>query len=158
MRARRSAPEQRPAVPEALASPDPATTSWVPIWNMGPQSVPVPPVVNGRWLKAVGGAAVWSPGIGLFSGGERGENMQLQVGQGNVSVPAQNGGASTVTVTLAQPWPTTHYAGWVIGLWPLGAWGLSLVGWQPAGLTGIALNFNSPIAQTLSVTWASLGN
>jgi len=43
--------------------PDPATTDWVPVWNNGPTSTPpMPsPVVNGQWIKGVGGAAVWAP-------------------------------------------------------------------------------------------------
>lgn len=47
-----------------MTSPDPVTTKWVPIWNAGDSasaSTPVPTVVNGQWLKGVGGAAVWSP-------------------------------------------------------------------------------------------------
>lgn len=43
---------------EPLAVPDPATTRWVPV---GPVTGNVPsPVVNGQWVKGVGGAAVWS--------------------------------------------------------------------------------------------------
>ena len=49
------------------AVPDPATTPWVPV---GPSAAGAPgkdgagvpqPVVNGQWVKGVGGAAVWSP-------------------------------------------------------------------------------------------------
>jgi hypothetical protein len=63
-----SAPEVAP-----LAAPDPATTDWVPI---GPSGGSIPqPVVNGQWVKGVGGAAVWSaiaaadvPGIKSVTG------------------------------------------------------------------------------------------
>jgi hypothetical protein len=58
---------------EPLASPNPATTDWVPLGlgvsgpvgpagAAGPPGAGVPtPVVNGQWVKGVGGAAVWSP-------------------------------------------------------------------------------------------------
>jgi hypothetical protein len=43
---------------EQQAAPDPATTAWVPV---GPGGIGTPtPVVNGKWVKGVGGAAVWS--------------------------------------------------------------------------------------------------
>ena len=49
---------------ETLAAPDPATTHWVPVGPSPPgkDGLGVPqPVVNGQWVKGVGGAAVWSP-------------------------------------------------------------------------------------------------
>ena len=43
---------------EQQAVPDPATTRWVPV---GPGMAGIPtPVVNGQWIKGIGGAAVWS--------------------------------------------------------------------------------------------------
>jgi hypothetical protein len=42
---------------EPLAAPNPATTNWVPL---GSGSGVPQPVVNGQWVKGVGGAAVWS--------------------------------------------------------------------------------------------------
>ena len=45
---------------EEQTAPNPATTSWVPV-GPGLPGVGVPtPVVNGQWIKGVGGAAVWS--------------------------------------------------------------------------------------------------
>lgn len=43
-----------------MSVPDPAVVDWVPLWSLGPQSTVIPPVVNGQWVKGVGGAAVWS--------------------------------------------------------------------------------------------------
>jgi hypothetical protein len=39
--------------------PDPATTKWVPV-GPGPSSGIPTPVVNGQWIKGVGGIPVWS--------------------------------------------------------------------------------------------------
>ena len=50
-----------PKTPEPRATPAPGSTDWVPIWGLGQGASYVPPVVNGQWLKGVGGAAVWSP-------------------------------------------------------------------------------------------------
>lgn len=45
--------------PQAI--PDPATTDWVPLGYVA-SALGVPqPVVDGQWLKGVGGAAVWAP-------------------------------------------------------------------------------------------------
>ncbi|HEX3454189.1 MAG TPA: pyocin knob domain-containing protein [Gaiellaceae bacterium] len=46
-------------VVEPLASPDPATTNWVPLGPAGP-GLPSP-IVNGQWVKGSGGAAIWAP-------------------------------------------------------------------------------------------------
>jgi hypothetical protein len=46
-----------------MSVPDPSTTDWVPVWNIddATTSPPIPkPVVNGQWIKGVGGAPVWS--------------------------------------------------------------------------------------------------
>ena len=44
---------------EQQAAPPPATTKWVPV---GPGMAGIPtPVVNGQWIKGVGGAATWAP-------------------------------------------------------------------------------------------------
>lgn len=42
----------------ATVAPDPVTTKWIPLGG-GVTGIPVP-VVNGQWVKGVGGAAVWS--------------------------------------------------------------------------------------------------
>ena len=61
-----------------LAVPNPATTSWVPV---GPSGVGLAPVVNGQWIKGVGGAAVWSPPSAYISGlNVSGTNIDLALG------------------------------------------------------------------------------
>ena len=125
MRSRRLAPEQQPAAPEALASPDPATTSWVPIWNMGPQSTPVPPVVNGQWVKGVGGAAVWAPititdlpfprivaagtinGDGSIRSGAGFTAAHLSAGNYRITIPTAISGG----VIVACAWPQSTVCG-----------------------------------------------
>jgi hypothetical protein len=42
-----------------MSVPDPSVVDWVPLWNLG-SGPTIPPVVNGQWLKGVGGAAVWA--------------------------------------------------------------------------------------------------
>ena len=44
-----------------MSTPNPATTDWVSLWRLGSSAVGVPlPVVNGSFVKGVGGAAVWT--------------------------------------------------------------------------------------------------
>jgi hypothetical protein len=44
-----------------MSTPSPSVTEWVPLWKLGPNVTGVPlPVVNGRFVKGVGGAAVWT--------------------------------------------------------------------------------------------------
>jgi hypothetical protein len=46
------------SVTPLAAPPDPASTRWLPLGAYG--GLPTP-VVNGQWIKGVGGAAVWAP-------------------------------------------------------------------------------------------------
>jgi hypothetical protein len=42
-------------------APDPLTTDWLPLWQLGADTTALPlPVVNGRFVKGVGGFPVWT--------------------------------------------------------------------------------------------------
>ena len=81
-------------VPFPLTAPSPATTKWVPLGTGTGTGVPLP-VVNGQWLKGVGGAAVWSA-----------------ISAGDVAgIAANNLGinASGATTDLASPTAVVNY-------------------------------------------------
>ena len=114
------------AKPEQLTVPNPATTPWVPVGGTpgptgpagptgppGPTGTGVPtPVVNGQWIKGVGGAAVWSPITAAdVSGVEMTSNKGVASGYAGITsgslVDAPNGlivgGAVIFTSTVGGP-------------------------------------------------------
>ena len=134
-------------------APAPWATAWA--------GVPLP-VVNGQWVKGVGGAAVWAPivakdvgAVGLFN---TPADVKLQYGQTSVAVPQQAGGAQTVAVPLAHPWPNNHFAVLICALWPLSSWGIYLSGWNAGGLGDFSIDLDSPMAQNVQVGYVSFGN
>jgi hypothetical protein len=45
-----------------LSTPNPATTEWIPLWQIAPTSDGIPlPVQDGQWVKGAGGVATWAP-------------------------------------------------------------------------------------------------
>lgn len=264
---------------EAQTSPDPATTAWVPIWNMSDGLAVPSPVVNGQWLRGSGGIPVWSPikyfdsnyntvtgvattaipganfdmpwpgstalmsyiaigsvvagssirSLGVPSGGAgsrvlisnwsngpftilpnaggsgvpfwwstapanltlqgndmvefvydggagwnlaafipRGmypltmpwqPNVMMQFGgPATIPVVAQTNGATAVNINLTWPWTNNHFMTFMTTIWPQASWGISLAGILTNGLGGFSVNFNSPVAQNLTLAWVSLGN
>ena len=129
-----------------------------------PPGIPLP-VVNGQWIKGVGGAAVWSAigqadvtgVVGTYGGDTPGQVMKLQIGGANVNIPGDGGGTS-VTVPLKTPWPNLHIAFWVVSVWPAGAWGFHIQAWNANGPGAGMIVCDSPIAQALAITYASVGN
>lgn len=154
-------------------------TKTTPVVGYAPS---LPPVVNGQWIKGVGGAAVWSAiapadiagypsdaakvlkGDGswdnvlqLRTGFGTDGRLKMQSGQANPA--AAMGAQVTLSVTLPVAWPTAQLL-FLASAWPGTTWtGVSvLASGQPSGLTGGVISVgNTSQAQNFTVYWVSLG-
>jgi hypothetical protein len=143
----------------------------------GPAGVGVPtPVVNGQWIKGVGGAAVWSAiaasDIAGYPGGDQtkalsgdgswqpflrmfsSSPLKVQIGGPvTLSFPA---GSGQLTINLAQAWPASHSV-FVATAWPLAHWNFSYQGSLPQNAGAGYIAVNNTTAQQMSCSWVSFG-
>jgi hypothetical protein len=148
-----------------VSTPNPATTEWVPLWDL---EGGLPPVVNGQWLKGVGGAAVWSaitpadiPGtdnealMRVVRGTYGATQVKMQCGQVVHTVAV--GDPATVLITLPTPWSGAHIA-FLGSAWPAGHWNCYV---KSAGLTnGLSqgmLGIYNATVQNMTCQWVSFG-
>lgn len=109
---------------EQQSAPPPASTKWVPV---GPGMAGIPtPVVNGQWIKGVGGAAVWSAIA---------DSDVPSVGPGG----RLNGNTSTSVVT---DWNTVTATGWYTGVSAANGPGGNAAGGAPGWLLGMVVAHN----------------
>jgi hypothetical protein len=124
----------------------------------------LPPVVNGQWIKGVGGAAVWSPitvaDVAGAIGGHPNSSMwpagaKLARGGGTYSIAT--GDPVTVEITLPAAWPSAHYM-FIATFWPAAHWNIIVRGCLPSGNTGGFVTFaNGGAAQNVNLSWLSVG-
>lgn len=161
-----------------MSVPDPATVDWVPLYNL--QSA-IPPVVNGQWVKGVGGAAVWSaitpadisgypadarkallgdgtwgPAMRQFGGSYSAGDVKMQVGRvDGLTLPA--GDPATLDVTLITAWPNAHVA-FFASIWPGAHWNLYCrAPGLPNGLTKGSTGWYNATSQGVTVFYVSYG-
>jgi hypothetical protein len=141
---------------QARFSPDLWMTYLGPGFVSPIQGIPQP-VVNGQWIKGVGGSAVWAPivpadiGAVGYAGGTA---LKVAVGSGTYSVGA---GDVTVTVNLPTPWPIAQHF-FTTTFWPASHWAIYIKGQMPSGLGAGSIMFsNGSSAQNVNIFWLSVG-
>lgn len=147
-----------------MSVPDPALHDWVPMFAAGP----VPAVVDGKWLKGVGGAAVWSQinpadvtdnSVSSFlrtvPGSQEAHTAKIQTGQTYITVPA--GDPASVTITLPTPWPNAHVA-FFGSAWPGAHWNINAkaIGLANGLSQGVHAIYNAT-SQPMTIYWISFG-